>query len=336
MKTGSLHNKIVIIIVAALIMCFVFSGTAMAASGPSQPTSGPGGSNYLYSSVKSENHGFGDRRYGIYEPSPKATTALPVIVFLHGYMSGGSFLSDEGYREFINHMVKKGYIVIFPYYQGLLTLPCDFESNAAYAIRSALKHIKSNPSDHAQPKYDSSGNMYFGIAGHSAGGQTTANLAAAWSKDGIPKPKAICVIEPGVDYLIPWNNLGNIPSDIYMQVIVGDLDLVVFDRTARELWEKTPQIPASHKDWILMKSDCNGLNCLTADHFAPAAGLFFTPDALDFYGTYKWCVALMNYANFGTDGTYALGNTADQRFMGLWSDGKAVKEPVISDTPVWP
>jgi len=36
---------------------------------------------------------------------------------------------------------------------------------------------------------------------------------------------------------------------------------------------------------------------------------------------------------FGTGGDSALGNTPEQRFMGVWSDGAPVAEAVITDDP---
>jgi len=34
-----------------------------------------------------------------------------------------------------------------------------------------------------------------------------------------------------------------------------------------------------------------------------------------------------------TNREYALGDTPEQRFMGNWSDGTAVKELMVTDTP---
>jgi len=42
---------------------------------------------------------------------------------------------------------------------------------------------------------------------------------------------------------------------------------------------------------------------------------------------------LSDAAFFGKNREYALGNTAQQRFMGKWSDGVPVKELVVTDKP---
>ena len=52
-------------------------------------------------------------------------------------------------------------------------------------------------------------------------------------------------------------------------------------------------------------------------------------DALDFYGTWKLLDGLTDAAFHGTHREYALGNTAQQRFMGKWSDGVPVKELIV-------
>ena len=58
-----------------------------------------------------------------------------------------------------------------------------------------------------------------------------------------------------------------------------------------------------------------------------------TPDALDFFGYWKLFDALSDAAFYGRNRDYALGNTPQQRFMGVWSDGRPVRELVILDRP---
>ncbi|MCK5458471.1 MAG: hypothetical protein KAI20_01155, partial [Thermoplasmatales archaeon] len=73
---------------------------------------------------------------------------------------------------------------------------------------------------------------------------------------------------------------------------------------------------------------------IVADHLAPVCLPFFsTVDAMDYYSTWKLFDALTDYAFYGINGEYCLGNTPEQRFMGLWSDGTPVNELIITDTP---
>ena len=56
-------------------------------------------------------------------------------------------------------------------------------------------------------------------------------------------------------------------------------------------------------------------------------------NALDYYGTWKLFDALTDAAFNGKNRDYALGNTPQQRFMGVWSDGVPVKELKVTDKP---
>jgi hypothetical protein len=56
-------------------------------------------------------------------------------------------------------------------------------------------------------------------------------------------------------------------------------------------------------------------------------------NALDYYGTWKLFDGLIDAAFTGKNRQYALGNTPQQRFMGVWSDGVPVKELRVTDKP---
>jgi hypothetical protein len=56
-------------------------------------------------------------------------------------------------------------------------------------------------------------------------------------------------------------------------------------------------------------------------------------NALDYYGTWKLFDGLIDAAFTGRNREYALGNTRQQRFMGVWSDGVPVKELKVTDKP---
>jgi len=58
-----------------------------------------------------------------------------------------------------------------------------------------------------------------------------------------------------------------------------------------------------------------------------------TLDALDFFGTWKLLDGLTDAAFFGKNKNYALGNTPEQRYMGIWSDGVPVRELIVTDHP---
>lgn len=43
----------------------------------------------------------------------------------------------------------------------------------------------------------------------------------------------------------------------------------------------------------------------------------------------------MNYTFFGTDQSYCLGDTANERNLGTWSDGQPVIPVHVSDAAYW-
>ena len=127
-------------------------------------------------------------------------------------------------------------------------------------------------------------------------------------------------------------------------------------------------MPASNKDFVMLVTDTHGTPGLMASHRAPTAhdkaydngeGVSGGPavaenpsrvgdtpqtsrrarldsmmvNALDFYGTWKLFDALCDAAFYNKNREYALGNTPQQRFMGIWSDGKPVKELKVTDKP---
>lgn len=311
---------------------------------PTQPSEGPGGSNYLYSDWKSEPQGDGVLKYIIYEPNPKPTNPLPVIAFLHGYSANPN---PQYSQALVAHLVKKGNIVIWPYYNVSTTSPEDYDSNAAIAIYLAIVHIGQS-TDHAQPEtyWDEQYggyNMNFGLMGHSAGAFTAANVAATFydyvyfPSISLIRPKVLVCLNPGngSQDRIPMRDYSRINSDIFMQIIVGTQDNNA-KNDGQYIWNNSSQIDDENKDWILVRRDLHGQPCgsdLKSNHYDPVNRV----DSHDWYGYWKWPTALFSYAfhNNLNDQPYALGNTAEQRDMGKWSDGVKVIEPTITKSPYW-
>ena len=119
----------------ALILFSLYIVSSQSATPPSQPQTGPGGKQYVHASVTKNRYGKGGQEYWIFEPdSPKPRTA-PVIVFLHGW--GG--MNPLYYGAWVDHLVKRGNIVIYPRYQAnLLTSINDFTPNTISAVKDAV------------------------------------------------------------------------------------------------------------------------------------------------------------------------------------------------------
>jgi acetyl esterase/lipase len=319
---------------------------------PDQPANGPGGKQYSHNSVTKQRFGTGGKEYWIFEPDapkPRGKTA-PVIVFMHGW--GG--VNPMYYGAWIEHLVRRGNIVIYPRYQsGLLTRVEEFTPNTVDALKDALQRLQKD-SQHVQPDLSK-----FSVVGHSMGGLLAANLAALASESGLPKVKAVMSIQPGITAApvnFPLADLTKIPPDTLLLTVAGDLDTLTADRDAKRIYRESARVVAANKNLITLVTDDHGTPPLRATHRAPTApdedydskenireslgplgGLVSrqsrgrTPElpslnALDYYGTWKLFDGLCDAAFYGKNREYALGNTPQQRFMGKWSDGVAVKE----------
>jgi hypothetical protein len=290
---------------------------------PDQPTSGPGGSEYPHLGVKKSRYGYGGNRYWIFEPFAPKPESAPVIVFNHGFTA----LHPICYREWIHHIVKRGNIVIYPRYQkGFFRGFTDYNSNAINAVKNAIETLQNGR--HIPPDLDK-----FAITGHSLGGGLTANMAAQALEEGLPIPKAIMPVQPAVVYE-DGIDFADIPAGTLMLVVVGQNDTVVGNESGKYIFDKTTQIPLSQKDFVIQVTDTYGHPDIVGDHLAPVCLPFYdTVDAMDYYSTWKLFDALTDYAFYDINQEYCFGNTPEQRYMGLWSDGTPVNELIITDTP---
>jgi len=304
---------------------------------PKQPISGPGGADYKYSVVKVTSYGEGQNQYWIFEPDSNTKVSTPVIVFLHGWGA----ITPTFYSAWINHLVKKGNIVIYPRYQQDLTTPSNnFTPNSIKAVKEAITELQTG--NHVKPQLDK-----FAIVGHSVGGLLSVNMASLATSQGLPRPLAVFAVEPGKsrsssDTSGPvLENLTQIPPSTLLVVMAGDQDNWVGDQDARNIISETIQIPQENKDFVMMDSDNHGYPPITADHFFPLSSsinffgynLTLLTNTQDYYGTWKLFDGLYDAAFYGLNRDYALGNTSQQRFMGFWSDGTPVKELNITTGP---
>lgn len=343
-----------LILIAALLLTFPVRSQQLPVP-PPQPDSGPGGKQKPHAAVIKNRYGQGGKEYWIFEPDrPKPQTA-PVVVFLHGW--GGT--NPLYYGAWIDHLVKRGNIVVFPRYQSnILTRREDFIPNTLDAVTAAIARLQSEPG-HVRPDMKK-----VAAVGHSLGGVLAASLAALAAENKLPQVRAVMAVEPGLTRApvsVPIADLSKIPSSTLLLSIAGDRDGLVADHDAKRIYYESQQISAGNKDFVLLVSDERGRPGLIAGHRAPTApdkeydngeGDLTnrgapsqsdgqarvdsrTPviDALDYYGLWKLFDGLCDAAFYGKNREFALGNTPQQRFMGKWSDGTPVKELVVTDKP---
>jgi len=291
---------------------------------PQQPTDGPGSSNYTHQGVRQTRHGIGMREFWIFEPSDPTPSSAPLVVFNHGWSAYFPFY----YKDWVIHLVKRGNIVVYPRYQLTpLIGTATATHNAIHAVQRAITLLQNG--NHVTPDLDK-----FAIVGHSLGGGITAEMAVLAADEGLPSPKAIMPVQPFVRLDTMMKNFHDIPGSTLLLVVVGENDRVVGNNSGKMIFTTTDQIPLGRKDFIVQRTDRHGSPALVADHIAPLC-IPGSPlvDAMDYFSTWKLFDALIDYAFYGIEQEYCLGNTPEQRFMGYWSDGVPVLELLVTDTP---
>jgi pimeloyl-ACP methyl ester carboxylesterase len=241
----------------------------MAAAPPAQPQTGPGGADYRHGAVATETWGQGAEQCWIFSPSQPSPDAAPVVGFLHGW--GGT--EPAAYQAWIDHLVRRGTVVVFPrYHAGLMDRPAGMTAIAGGALRSALDRMGSG----ALPRFDGR----FALIGHSLGGAIAANLAAAADEHRLPAARALTVVEPGDSrkeggpgraFASVLGDYGRIPAGTLMQVVVGADDSNVGADVGRRIFLGATRVASADKDFVVVHSDSRGAPALVADHFAPLA-----------------------------------------------------------------
>ncbi|HEY4029196.1 MAG TPA: hypothetical protein VGM25_02550 [Caulobacteraceae bacterium] len=325
---------------------------------PGQPPDGPGGAKPLYPRADRHDLGKGAEAAAVFVPAGAPTA--PVVVFLHGWGATDPLF----YGAWIEHICRRGRIVICPAYQDRLTTPLPrFAPNATAAIKAVMGRLEAGDFGcRPEPRRGA-------YLGHSMGGALAARLACEATADaGLPGPRAVMCVEPGVgptpgaDQVL--GDLSRLQPGTLLVTVVGDRDTRAGDRDALRIWRGATRVRDPDKAYVVMNSDDHGSPALVADHQAPAAaapgatlGLLgglvgggpvrklarrragqagdgaaaLSPeaigrlDALDWYGTWKLFDALTDEAFYGFNRSYALGGGPDQTFMGLWSDGVPVR-----------
>ena len=293
---------------------------------------------YPHKAVKRTEVGEGPRSYWLFEPADPAPETAPVVVFNHGWFA----VNPAVYGAWIEHLTRRGRIVIAPRYQrDWMTPPANFLPNGLIAIRDALDVLATSPS-HVRPD-----RTKFALIGHSAGGNLSAQMAAVAAEADLPEPKAVISIFPGEVLSAKHPDLANIPAKTLLVVCAGQKDLVVGDQRAREIFAAATAIPNERKKFILYRSDLRGNPPFRADHLAPTGlqSRFDSGDGL-FHGA-QMAQAEVNafdtsgfwrVADLTLDAAFA-GKTLDEatdkgdafRHLGYWSDGRPVMPAIVSD-----
>ena len=180
-----------------------------------------------------------------------ATGALPGVLFLHGW----GYQRARDYRRWVEHLVRRGNVVIVPRYQnGPHSDPAKVRAAMLRGLRTAMQHIELEP-----------GTLV--VAGHSAGAAMAADYAAVARSRGLPQPRAVYAVYPGRRILgtpgIPAADPARIPASTRLLVLAGARDVIVGEGPARELRAAATSIPASRRRFVLIRDS------RVSDHLAP-------------------------------------------------------------------
>ncbi|MGH7786909.1 MAG: alpha/beta hydrolase [Candidatus Binatia bacterium] len=300
------------------------ASAAAAQTPPGQPSAGPGGSSYPHASYTVTSNGSGRLQYWVYQPASPKPASAPLVVLNHGANAD----EPSTYIAWLEHLVRRGNVVVFPRYQAtVLTPPSTYTDNAITAVKNAIAWLQANAT-RVQPQLNR-----FAIAGHSYGGVVTVNMGQRWQSAGLPQPRALMPVEPWYQNID--SSLAGIPSSTFVNCFVGGGDSFAGRAGCDLIWDRTGHISAANRDYVWMYSDTYGTPDLIADHAAPTAdpggSSYAVVNGLDWYGFWKTFDGLSDCAFFGTNCPYGLGNSAEHRGMGQWSNGTPVTPLQITD-----
>ena len=298
-----------------VFLCLARVGLSEPPSPPQQPADGPGGAKYAHATMRESAHGAGGKEYWIFEPQEPAVEKAPLVIFLHGF----SVMDPHGYRGWIEHLVRRGNIVVYPRYQeSLLTRPADFHTNTVDAIRDAVAVLK-------EPSRTQVDLERVATVGHSAGAVLAMRYTAAAADEELPVPRAAVIVQPGQGPKNGVNVLSlpareKLPSDLRLIVAVGDKDTIVGEESARRVWRETTGL--KERAYVKVQTDLHGEPRLRAGHLSPMAADLKLADALDWYGWWRLfdvaCESAFKKLPLRLDSA-----------MGNWSDGQPVKPLVV-------
>lgn len=293
---------------------------------------------YPHKNFTSQEIGTGPRSYWLFEPSEPKPERAPVLVLHHGWLA----VNPGVYGAWIEHLARRGFIVIFPrFHADWTTPPAEYLPNSLAAVHDALDVLNGAPG-RVRPDLDR-----FAIVGHSAGGNLSALMAAVAAEVGLPTPRAVVALMPGEVRPLPEPTLDRFPGKTLLVIVAAEQDWIVGDSRARQIHAETTAVPPSRKLYVLFRSDRKGPIPLIADHLAPTAALPdldtgegpFRPlqmgqarvDILDRFGLWRLTDVTLDAAFSGQTLAEATRGGAVFRDLGRWGDGRPVTAPVVGN-----
>lgn len=337
-----------------LLMLMLLSSVHVSATevpaGPVQTLIGPGGHIYNHQSFTQWEHGKQHERYFVFQPDQPALKKAGLVILLHDWFS----TDPQYYAGLIRHLCRRGWIVLFPLYQGTGTPDNTWHYNAARTAKDCLLQV------FARREIEIDRQRVF-IIGHGAGAVLGANLAASSDYFGLPAPAGLLLLMPGRRSL-KLLDLSGISRNARMIVVTGDKVNAANENTAREIFYAADRISSDNKVYITVLSDFYGQPPMIADDLAPLSperpeferaiverryefvNMFKERfhartlrashiDAFDWFVIFRFFDSLSEIVEGKNPGINIFKNTPELRFMGYWSDGRRLKGLISTDRP---
>jgi acetyl esterase/lipase len=310
----------------------VASEPATASSQPAPPATGPGSNDTPFPAARATKYGPDPGGFWLWEPTtdaaadaPVAPGPFPVILYIDGCCVG-DYPNPQSVDPWLTHLARQGYVVVAPVYRATTVL-----ADVPARLREALAELD-------RPGHAGIDLARFAVAGYSFGGVPAVVYAATAAAEGLPVPQALFVMAPCYDGTVaigttPGSTCQSLPTDLRFPPQLKAVELAfgqdfrVGIDMPRQVFGALATLPAKDRDFVVMASDGHGTPPVLAQHETPVDAV----DAVDHYGIWKLSDAIFACAFDGTWCEYALGNTPEQRSMGVWSDGVPVAELAVTD-----
>ncbi|MFC1455399.1 alpha/beta hydrolase family protein [Microvirga arabica] len=240
---------------------------AQAATPPQQPEQGPGGRDYEVAEVIKRGVGTASAGTFVFHGSDTPAKPRPVVILLHSWGAVNPAL----YGGWIDHLARKGNLVLFPRFQDVnRSRPADATNLAETLIESALAELANDPN--ARPDRER-----VALIGHSAGVPLALNLAAGAGAGKVPAPKLIFGLMPGgiasneKERGIMLRDLSAIDPQTLIITMSGDRDYLPADRASRLILQQASAVPANRKLFMRAGSDDHGFPAITATLASPGS-----------------------------------------------------------------
>lgn len=260
----------------------------------SRPQSGYGSDGtHTVGIISFPNPAFPDKNIEIYHPAD-ITTKVPTIFYSHAY--GGNI--SQNIIGLLRFVAMKGYAIVFVPYQTVGVTVSDRYTNLLQGFQKAARNYASIIDT-----------TRVGFVGHSFGGGASFGNALVcfknyhWGLNG----RFIYSLAPWYAFNITQSDLENFPENTQLLTEIFDDDTTNDHRMAIDIFNNI-SIPASEKDFLLLKSDTVNGHVYAADHVVPNTAAAY--DVFDYYAYYRLLDALCDYTFNGSAAgkELALGN----------------------------